>query len=130
MKNYFHQAAALAAAALILSFARPTLAAVDQREDRWRFSSTPFLWPSGIDGDFTVGARTVDVDIGFDDILDATEYGFQTYLELRKEKFGFYANPSFIKLSADAQTDLGGASFEQDFWIVEFGGFYNLVNTQ
>jgi opacity protein-like surface antigen len=72
----------------------------------------------------------VDVDLGFDDLFDVTEFGFQAYLELRKRKFGFFASPSYLKLSGDADSRLGSAEFEQDFWLVEGGGFYNFINTQ
>src|SRR5262245_20120434 len=104
--------------------------AVDDRNDRWQFISTPFLWGTGIEGDITRRGITVNVDLGFDDLLDVTEYGFQTYLELRKRKFGFYAAPSYLKLSGDADSKLGSADFEQHFWLVEGGGFYNLIHTR
>lgn len=99
-----------------------------QGEDKWQFISAPFLWASGIEGDLTMHGRTVDVDIGFDDLFDVTDYGFQTYLELRKEKFGFYAAPSFMRLAGDAETKHIKADFDQDFWLVEGGGFYNLLH--
>ena len=99
-------------------------------DDRWQFISTPFLWGTGIEGDITRRGITVDVDLGFDDLFDVTDYGFQTYLELRKRKFGFFAAPSYLKLSGDADSKLGSADFEQHFWLVEGGGFYNLIHTR
>jgi hypothetical protein len=121
------------AAALVctlLSFSSTVVTrAADDADDKWQFSSTPLLWASGLEGDVTLHGRTVDVDLGFDDLFDVTEFGFNTYLELRKKKFGFYASPSYIKLSGDGENRLVKAEFEQDFWVVEGGYFHNLVDT-
>lgn len=99
-----------------------------ENPDQWQFLSGPFLWASGIEGDITMHGRSVEVDLGFDDLFDVTDYGFQAYFELRKKKFGFYAAPSFMKLSGDAEGSRVKADFDQDFWLVEGGGFYNLLN--
>ena len=119
----------LLGAIAMLASAAPNATARDGDEDRWQFISTPFLWGSGLEGDITRGSHTVHIDLGFDDLLDVTDFGFQTYMELRKKKFGFFASPSYMKLSGDAESTLGSASFEQHFWLVEGGGFYNLVHT-
>ena len=103
--------------------------AADNEEDGWQFISTPFLWGTGIEGDLTLRGTTLNVDLGFDDLLDVTDYGFQTYLELRKRKFGFYAAPSYMKLSGDGSSARVRAEFELHFWLVEGGGFYNLYNS-
>ena len=116
------------AASLILLLAIGFLSArAAENEDGWKFISSPFLWGSGMEGDLTVRGIDTEIDLGFDDLFDVTDFGFQAYLELRKEKFGFYASPSFMKLSGDGQTHLTDVEFEQDFWLVEGGGFYNLV---
>lgn len=119
----------LAVGALITLAAAPlTTSAADDEADRWQLITAPFLWGSSIEGDVNIRGTTVEIDLGFEDILDATKYGFQTYIELRKKMFGFYAAPSFLKLEADAETASASAQFEQDFWLVEGGGFLNLAN--
>jgi hypothetical protein len=116
------------AAGLLLVLAAMTVRAADPAEDRWQFISAPHLWAAGIDGDVTIKGMTADVDIGFDEIRDHMSGGFMTYLELRKRKFGFYANPLWLKLTGDGSTSRGRSfRFEQQLWIVEFGAFYNLA---
>ena len=118
---------AMAIAGLLLALAAMTARAADPAEDRWQFITAPHLWAAGISGDVTIKGMTADVDIGFDEIRDHLQGGFMTYLELRKRKFGFYANPLYLKLTGDGSTSRGRSfRFEQQLWIVEFGGFYNL----
>jgi opacity protein-like surface antigen len=123
-----HATAALGVATVMMTAA--TGFAADAEEDRWRFANAPILWFTGIEGDVTIRGMTADLDLGFDDLFDATEFGFSMYLEARKNKFGFYASPSYTKLEGDGRGRLVSAEFEQDFWIVEGGGFYNLIRTE
>ncbi len=44
-------------------------------EDPWKFEFVPYIWAAGMDADVTVGSRTADVSVGFDDLLDATDIG-------------------------------------------------------
>ena len=100
----------------------------DDGQDRWHFITAPHLWAAGIDGNVTVKGIKTDVDIGFDEIRDHLQGAFMTYLELRKRKFGFYVNPMYLKLTGgDTTFDGGDADFEQQLWVVEFGGFYNIL---
>ena len=103
--------------------------AADDEADRWRLITTPFLWASALEGDATVRGVDLNIDLGFDDLLDVTDFGMQMYLELRRNKFGFFAAPNYLKLSGDANAGPLSASFEQKWWTVEGGGFVNLVNT-
>lgn len=100
--------------------------AVEEPEDKWTVNSPFYLWFSGMDGDVTVKGRTGDVDLDFSDILDLTKTGFQAYIEVRKPKFGFFANPAFLRLGDEEKVRNTKASVDQDLWIVEFGGFYQV----
>ena len=126
-----HRVLSFVLCAIMLGGAANLVRAADGEDDRWQLITTPFLWGTGLEGDMTIHGRTVEVDLGFDDLLEVTDYGFMTYLELRKKKFGFYASPSYMKLSGDAhpQRPRASADFEQHFWLVEGGAFYNLVDT-
>jgi hypothetical protein len=95
-------------------------------DDKWHFITAPHVWAAGMDGDITVRGMTSDIDIGFDEILDHMEGSLMAYFELRKEKFGFYASPLYLKLSGGADSRRLDLDLEQELWIVEFGGFYNL----
>jgi outer membrane protein OmpA-like peptidoglycan-associated protein len=43
-------------------------------EDAWGFEITPYLWAGGVDGDVTVRGREVEVDRGFDDLVDRLDF--------------------------------------------------------
>ena len=58
------------------SAARP-----DLDSDRWQWSITPYFWFSGIDGDVRVRDTKVEVDVGFDEIWDALDFGAQVHVE-------------------------------------------------
>ena len=107
--------------------AQSTTEASGTQEDKWRMFSVPYLWAAGLEGDVTIKGVTADVDVGFDTIKDHLQGALMTYIEVRRDKFGFFANPMFMKLEADGSIfDGGDADFEQKLWIVELGGFYNL----
>src|SRR5688572_16517530 len=111
----------------LLAQERETESREEETEDKWRLVSVPYLWAAGLKGDITVKGATTDVDVGFDTIKDHLEVGFMTYMELRRDKFGFFFNPMYMKLTADGSiSDGGDADIEQKLWIVELGGFYNL----
>lgn len=113
----------------LMAILQPVQAA-DEGGDKWQFISPAYLWMSGLEGDVTVKGNTAEIDMGFDDIFEHTDVGIQVYLEVRKEKFGFFVQPNYLKLSADGTGPLGGdVELEQTWWIVEFGGFYQIVNT-
>jgi len=102
----------------------------DLDSDGWQLSVTPYFWFSGIEGDVKVRENTADVDVGFDDILDALDYGVQVHIEAQHGRWGLLLDPTFMALSVD-DDDLDAvvnAELETDLWIVEFGGFCRIVD--
>jgi opacity protein-like surface antigen len=130
MINHTHTTRKYTAAALGVAALTLALSVAPAQEDQWKFSTAPLFWATSIEGDMTVRGTTVDVDLPFEDLADVTEFGFATHLELQKGKFGLYANPSYTKLEGDGQAPGGPATFEQDFWLVHGGIFFNLVEPQ
>jgi len=115
--------------ALSLHLAGPAALGQDLHSDGWQLSVTPYFWFSGIEGDLTVRGNDVDVDAGFDDILDVLDYGVQVHVELQNGRWGLLVDPTFLAFSADDdQLDVLNADLETDLWIVEFGGFYRIVD--
>ena len=49
-----------------------------------------------------------------------------TYVEVGKDKFGFYGQPSYMKLSADGNAGPLQGSVELQMWVVEVGVYYQL----
>ena len=71
--------------------------------DPWRFSFDLIGWGPAVSGDVTVRGHNANVDESLDDLLDDLKGIAMLGFELRKEKFGFYAQPNWIKLEEDAQ---------------------------
>jgi hypothetical protein len=96
------------------------------KDDPWRFDFALIGWGPAVSGDVTVRGHKADVDLGLDDLLDHLKGIAMLGFEVRKEKFGFYAQPNWIKEEAHANAGPLNGSFEQQLWIVDSAGFYQL----
>lgn len=101
-------------------------------DGKWEFQVIPYFWMAGIDGDATVKGIDSKVDATFGDIWNNLEFGGQVYMEARKDRWGLFLNPTYLKLSSDAHVDrpiIGriNADLTVKEWLVEFGGFYRLA---
>ena len=94
--------------------------------DPWRFDFSLIGWGPAVSGDVTVRGRKADVDLGLDDLLDHLKGIAMFGVELRKEKFGFYAQPNWIKEEAHATAGPLNGTFKEQLWIVDSAGFYQL----
>ncbi len=108
--------------------------AENQQKDRWTFNSPLFMWIAGLSGNVTAHGRTANVDASASDILKHADFGFQGYFELAKPRYGFYAEPIYMKLSDNAHGEITGvpvnAQVSSETWIVEFGAFYKVFDWQ
>lgn len=110
-----------------LLFAGPAARGQNLDSDEWQLSVTPYMWFSGIEGDVRIRENESDVDVGFDDIWDAFDFGAQVHIEAQKGRWGLLVDSSFLALSvADEELEAVEARLETDMWLVEFGGFYRL----
>jgi opacity protein-like surface antigen len=94
--------------------------------DPWRFDLDIIGWGPAVSGDVTVHGQKVNVDESLDDLLHDLKGIAMLGFELRKEKFGFYAQPNWIKLEEDAKVGPLNGTLEQELWIVDAAGFYQL----
>jgi hypothetical protein len=98
----------------------------------WEFTIIPYFWMAGINGDITVRGQTADVDVSFGDVWDALDFGAQVHIEVKKGNWGFFIDPTYLKLSIDQDVqvfDVGpGADVDLELkqFLLEFGGFYRL----
>lgn len=99
----------LSGAALAADVSMPTKAPVTAPPaiQPWTFSLTPYLWATSLNGSATVKGRTVDVDAGFFDILEHTQFPkglFQLAAlgEARYGRFGLLADVAYMKLGLGA----------------------------
>ena len=73
----------------------------------WTYSLTPYFWATSLNGSTTVKGRTTDVDAGFFDILDHTQFPkglFQLAAlgEARYGRFGLLTDVVYIKADLGA----------------------------
>src|SRR6266478_6220084 len=68
-------------------------------EDKWTFSSPLYVWAAGLIRSVTAKGRTETVDASASDILKHADFGFQGYFQLAKQRYGIYAQPTYMKLS-------------------------------
>jgi hypothetical protein len=94
--------------------------------DKWRFSVVPLAWLSAINGNVTLRGKQTDVNLNFDRIFQHTDGAFMAYLEARNDKFGFYAQPSYMKLSGDGNAGPLQGNLTLKMWVAEAGGLYQL----
>ena len=56
------------------------------RQGAWSLFAAPYGWLTGVSGDVVVDGERVEIDVPFEDFLDATRAGFMLYLEARRNK--------------------------------------------
>jgi len=93
-------------------------------QEPWKFHILPYLWAIGIDGD--VGVRSVEtpVDASFSDIWDALDFAFLLHTEANKGKWTIMADPTYLKVSKDANAGPANINVELKNWIADLGVFY------
>lgn len=93
---------------------------------KWQYHFIPYIWFSGIEGDVAVRGIPVHVDESFADLAENLDFGFQFHFEARKDKWGYYIDPTYINLSADASSNGTSADADLTQWLVDFGGIRQL----
>lgn len=116
---------AIVAAVLFLSASRSF--AETEEADKWKLTLGPNLWLAGIEGNVNLRGQEKDIDISFSDLIKDVQGGFMFRIEARKEKYGFFLQPNYLKLSKQDQLANVDAEINVDFWLIELGGFYQLA---
>jgi hypothetical protein len=74
---------------------------------------TPYIWTAGIDGDIEVKGRKVDVDVGFDDLIDKVDIGGSFLAVVQKGMWVNWLQVDYFSLSEDGTASaLGGAEVD------------------
>ena len=94
----------------------------------WYFSIATYSWLLGLNGTIGVKGQTSDVNMSFGDILDQFDIGGSLHGEIiYKNKYGFFIDPTFIKLSTNDVSDpVKGTTTK--IWLVEIAGFYRVFD--
>lgn len=101
----------------------------------WRFSLTPYVWFTGIEGDIGAvgGLPPAAVDADFADLIENADLAFMLASEARHGRLGVVLDLSYLGLSADGATPgplFGGADVESTTFFSTAAGFYQLVAGQ
>ena len=113
----------------------------------WTFSFTPYGWVTLMNGSTTVKGRTVDVDVGFNDLMDLVRqseipkdlFAFMGYFEARNGRLSLFADVVYMKIAlngsmvrsrgVDALNASVGASagLKYEMVIAEMAAAYEVV---
>lgn len=82
-------------------------------DDDWKFEITPYIWAVGIDGDVEVRGNKVEVDAGFDDLVDNVDAGGSLLAVVQKGSWVNWLQVDYFELESDENVDkIGGAKVE------------------
>ena len=95
-------------------------------EDPWRFDFAIIAWGPSVSGSIGVGGHQANTDVTLDTLLGDLKGIAMLGFDLRKEKFGFYAQPNWISLQAEGTAGPLRAQDDIQVWVVDMAGFYQL----
>jgi hypothetical protein len=73
--------------------------AMETENDRWEFTLTPYAWISGTKSTATTADSETTSEIDFSEILDVLDFATMFRLELRKDRWGFFTDLLYLKVS-------------------------------
>ena len=119
--------------AMVVSLVLPCLPAPANASE-WQWLVVPYLWASGTSVDMTIDPYLeIEGTLNFSDLLDEVNYGFQVHLEGQRDKFGVFADITYLNASDGMTTPPGdvlpgGSNVHAEIstWLVELGGTYRL----
>ena len=102
---------------------------IEAPSNKWHFAILPYLWMMGINGKTAIKGRTANLNVSFGDIWDNLDFAAEVHIEAWRDRFGFFIDTSFAKISLKKDVDLRfdntlSAKFITKFFLGEFGGFY------
>ncbi len=93
----------------------------------WSFTIAPYFWAAGLDGEVGVGNQQADVDVSFSDILKDLKFGGMLLSEARKDRFGAFFAPLYVRIGEDAQSGPFDVDVTSDVAVVGGGVFYRMA---
>jgi len=81
--------------------AAPAPITAEDFEPRWEVTAAIYLWAPSLSGSTRIGRLpTLDIDASFSDLLDNLDFAFMALGEVRKDKWGFFVDVMYTKLSS------------------------------
>jgi hypothetical protein len=125
---------ALASLAISFSVILHSPARAEKGNDHsWQFSFSPYVWGSKLEGDVATlpPAEPARVDVSFSDILENLDIAVMAIGQIHRDRFGFWGDVFYSKLSADGETRdqfFSDADYDQTLAFVTGGGSFRIVN--
>lgn len=95
--------------------------------EKWDWAVTPYLWASSISTDIRKeGAPPVGSEVEFDDILSKLDMAFQIHVEGQGDRFGVFADLTYIALSDSKEHPVYTSEASIDTSFVEVAGVWNV----
>lgn len=98
-------------------------------DNNWHYSLTPYFWLTSISGSVAAQGKTADVDVGVTKIIEHLNWLTEAHIEARKGDFGFYVDPTYVKLSIGASSNGNPASVAFREWLIDFAATYRVHST-
>jgi hypothetical protein len=106
---------------------------IEAPSNKWHFSIIPYLWAAAMSGKVGVRGVMANVSESFSDTLSNLDFGFQLHMEAWRDRFGFFIDGNYSKMSSSAGRTLPGPgqntlNLNDTSWFLigELGGFYRV----
>jgi len=88
------------------------------QEERWGLELTPYFWAAGLEGDLEVQGNKVEVDAGFEDIVDAADAGGGLMAVATRGRLVAWGQLDYFGLDTDELDDApAGGSVQSDSFL-------------
>ncbi len=94
--------------------------------DEWQVQLTPYFWALALEGNTRVRGIKGEPDVTFQDIWDNLDYAVMLEGEVRKGRFGLFANVIYADLGDTENVDGFDVKGDATVSWSGFGGFYRL----
>lgn len=92
-------------------------------ESGWTFAASPYFWAAGLSGDTSqFGLPVVHLDSSFSDILDELDFAAMAIGEARYDRYSFFGDVMYSKISSGAGTPRGVIAGSVDVTSETFSG--------
>ena len=97
-------------------------------QDRWKFTLSPYLWCTGLQGTSRIGPTKTKIDMDFGDVLENLKLGTMLDLRLEKGRWAIHSNVLWADLAGDVGSGRVRAGVECNLVVVELDGQYQLTD--
>lgn len=116
----------LLALSCLLAVAGFPCAASASDDQGWQWVGAPYLWASSITTDLRDEAEPVPSTSSFSSIISKLDMAFQGHFEGQGERFGVFADVTYIALSDDHSGNVFDASASLDTTLTELAAVWNV----